>query len=303
MQRRPIKPNFKRLDMLKENYDVNFLFAYTASEDLFQYLEPFVHPDFIDPDNENQQLGKEFSHIENALKEYVIMKGTAIVEQGYKNLITFLIDDVKIDASQIINSNSIEVPLDKIEQLSRKKITSGLLVADSLALSKPYLINKLLSKLLKLDFHNTLRNLPSIISKETLEKYDYEEMEDLQAMFDEKYTIGQEFEQIFEMRNEIAHNIKSPSIEKIWSLGHWIKATSLYLQYGTALVLFYALFCTKNTNFDSLLKLDYFKRRHRMDEPLSKESITILFEKIFGVSSFDLVEYIKSQQEKYRNHK
>jgi len=287
---------------------MDFLTIYTDCEDLVSLLHPY--PIDNPPSNEelNKKLPEEFYHFENPLKEYVVMKGTAIVEQGYRNLITFLIDNIGIDVYSLLNvSNTLEIPIDELEKLSDKKITKGLLIADSLTFSKPYLINKQISKLLKLDFHDTLKNLQYLIP-ETVVENDPEKMNTLEnfwelaGSFDKKHIIAQQFETIFELRNEIAHNATSISLENL-DLHWWIQNISSYLQYGTALVLFYGIFCTKFNDYDSLSKIDYFKRDDNYTNPPSIDEIKEVFEMLFGVTSEKLIEYIKSQQQKYHNSK
>lgn len=302
MPKRTINPNFKKLEMLKKNYDVNFLHAHEACQELLQYLQPYIFPiELIDPDNEDQKLPKELSHLDTALKEYVIVKTCAIVENGFKNLIIFLIDHVKVDFSLIRKFDHIEIKFDDIDAMLNKKISKGLLIANEVSLSKPYLINSCMSKLLKLDFHNSLGGIvKATVSPDAFDQKNVVDLIDLFLILSNFDGMKKEFEEIFEMRNQIVHNIESPSLNNIKDLWNWVDGNSLYLHYGIAFVLFFALFCTKNPNKNSLLQLDYFKNQKR-DKSISESDVMEIFEKIFGISSLDLKKYIHEQQKQYKN--
>jgi len=305
--RRPMRVNFWRLDKLMQHYDMDFLTLYVDCQSLRAFLFPRFDCDPNDIDDIIEiKLPNEFQHLKDPLNEYVVLKTIAIVENGFRNLIIFLIDHIGIDYSSLPNiSKTLEIQIDDVDRLSDKKLTKGLLITDSLTLSKPYLINSIFSKLLKLDFHDSLKKLCDLIDLERFQnELDWENvfmnLQMLETSLDTKYDIALEFETIFQKRNEIAHNAESPSLEK-FDLDLWVSNCSLYIQYGTAFVLFYVIFCTKFDDYTSLSKLDYFRRDKDDSSSVTLEEIKEVFELLFGVSTEILIDHIKEQQQKYRN--
>lgn len=300
--RRPIRVNFKRIDTLKQKFDYSFLTSYMDCYDLSDCLQDMNE---IIPEAPYFKKTEDIpERLKQPLREYVIVKGTAIVENGFSNLVTFLVDTIGIDIYKSHKISSLEINIDDIDKLSEKKITKGLLVSDILHFGKPFLINFEISRFLRLDFHDTLSKLYTLISDEDFENDPelmgaYTHLEELSNITDPKSSMGTHFEEMFEKRNEIAHNATVAPIDENDVL-FWLPLIALYMEYGTAFVLFYGIFCTDFKDYNSLSKLDYF-RRDTDDNPIKIEEIKEVFEYMFGISSEKLVDFIKQQQKEFRN--
>ena len=63
---------------------------------------------------------------ENPLKEYVIFKAVAIFEQSFRNLLVFLIDDLKLNIQETLEiGNKITISIDDLNKFSNDKATKG----------------------------------------------------------------------------------------------------------------------------------------------------------------------------------
>ncbi len=298
---RSIKANFRRLEKLKVHYKLDFLTIYADLDDLGSLIFPTHYLGATK--EENEKYDKYFEDYSYALQEYAILKCSAIVEYGFRNLAIFLIDTIGIDIYNSHKISKLEINLNDVDKLSDNKITKGMLISDSLSFGKPFLINIEMSKFLKLDFHKTLANLYSIYPEpdpdKEPERWDtYMDFNGLTSLFDAT-PYAKEFDEIFEWRNDIAHNARYKNLDSD-VLNPWLLDTSLYLQYGTALVLFYGIFCTNFKDYNSLAKVDYFRRDVDDANPITIDEIKEVFELLFGVETEKLIEFIRQQQREYR---
>ena len=306
MPARPINANWRRYSKMKQNYDHEFLNPYEDFENLSQYIRPFLPWEQIgEPEHEGKNYDVGYEH---ELKEYVIFKAVAIVEQSFRNLLVFLIDDLKLNVHEVVGKqNKISISINELDKILTDKPTKGLLIAESLTsrINKPYTINETFSKILKLDFHDTLSNLYTIYNNEdnhglssinfvgglkTLSKIFENENED-----SEPYS--KEFLRIFKLRNDIAHNTKHMAFydndsmlkNEELDLHKWLSSVLAYVSFGTKLIAFYGIFRPR-----SQLVHEYTLE--------STEEIKRFFESSFGTSIEKVSEYIKLQQKKYKSN-
>ncbi len=297
---RLIKANFRRLDKLKEHYHMDFLTVY---DDLFDLSSLLYSMKYLNTSEEDQRkYDKFYENYSIALKEYVVLKSTATIEYGFRNLVIFLIDSIGIDIFESHRISSLQIGISDIDRLADKKITKGLLISDQLSFKNPYLINKEISKFLKLDFHKTLASLYTLVPEEP--DKDPEKFATalyLQVISDlfEIEELTEQFNTFFDQRNDIAHNAVYLKLEAE-AINSLLVYCSYYLQYGTAFVLFYGIFCSDFKDYNSLSKLDYFRRDVGDSNPITIDEIKEVFELLFGGETEKLIEFIKEQQREYR---
>jgi hypothetical protein len=312
MQSRPIKPKWGRISKMKENYDYMFFTPFDDFENLSQYVRPFVPWDLLDEDIEKEALAnisKTHEILENPLKEYVIFKAVAIVEQSFRNLLIFLIDDLKLNIQKSLGiGNKITIFIDDLNKYSNSAPTKGFMITDSISnqINRPHVINETFSKILKLDFHDTLKNLHTIVDNKDSIYY----LDILSKIFENNSdSHNEEFEKIFQLRNLIAHNSKHEKFyeyesimknEKI-DLHLWLMRLFSYVSIGSALVSFYGIYFTKFNNLEELVKKEIFPR-YSTEKDHTVEDIKDYFEKTFGTNIEKVSEYIKLQQEKYKQN-
>ena len=297
----PMKPKYRRYGKMKQNYDYAFLATYEDFENLSQYISPYMPWDL----RGEQELKENNVMPENPLKEYVIFKAVAIFEQSFRNLVVFLIDDLKLDIQEPLGiGNSITISIDDLNKFSNDKATKGFMITDSISgkINRPFLINQTFSKILKLDFDDTLKNLHVI--NEDKSNFNSFQLNRLSNIFnnnqDDPDSYGDEFDRIFQLRNLIAHNSKHAAYYENESiikndkmdLDRWLLSICAYVDYAINLITFYGIFCTKFDDLGKLVKKEIFPR-HSTEKNFTENDIKEFFEREFGTSIEKISEYIK----------
>jgi len=335
----PMKPKYRRYGKMKQNYDYEFLSTYDDFENLSQYIRPFrpweQWSQIGDPEHEEIENTHGW---ENPLKEYVIFKAVAIFEQSFRNLLVFLIDDLKLNIQESLEiGNKITISIDDLNKFSNDKATKGFIITDSISgqINRPFLINQTFSKILKLNFDDTLKNLhivnedkknfnsfqlnqlSNIFNNNQDDKLDTvntkEKLKDFTNIFnnnqDDPDSYSDEFERIFQLRNLIAHNSKHAAYYENESiikndkmdLHRWLRSICAYVDYAIKLIIFYSIFCTKFDDFEKLAKKEIFPRV-LTEKNYTVNDIKEFFEREFGASIEKVSEYVKSQQDKYQQN-
>ena len=271
MKSSPIKTKWGRYGKMKQNYDYEFLNPYDDFENLSKFIQPFVPWELLDDSVEEHS-----NPYENELKEYVIFKAVAIMEQSYRNLLIFLIDDLKLDVHESLGiGNKITISINDLNKISKNNVTKGFLITESLSsqINRPFLINQTFSKILKLNFHDTLSNLYTIYNNENNSSFPMNHLGGLKTLSEifenennDSEPYEKEFLRIFELRNHIAHNVKHTSFyegESIleneeMDLHKWLASLLAYVSFGIKLIAFYGIFCSKFNNLESLSKMEIF---------------------------------------------
>ena len=207
MIRKNIKFNKRKLEKTEDFH--GFFDVLTALQDL-----------------DNRILEKATSldpFLQNHLLDYVIIRNVTLIENGFRQLIQNLINYREVDLKILFHSDQIEIPISELPKISQKNISTGEIVASNFNLQNLYIINSVLSKIFKLDFFITLKE---ILNKK--ENHD-----------DESKKLIQNWDSLkkfFEIRNDIVHYFDKHNSFRVDEMKNFISLSSILLQYSEMLI-------------------------------------------------------------------
>ena len=136
------------------------------------------------------------ARVRESLGNYLVIRLVSMTDYYFSNRLSRMIDEGKLDASKVMDKKSLD------EELNKGHYTAGKLVAMNFNYSNYEDIQKILSKLLDLDFLSTVREL------ERTEPYKYVEgANSLDNNWDD-------FRKMFDLRDDIAHEMKDSKLSK-----------------------------------------------------------------------------------------
>ena len=94
---------------------------------------------------------------ERSVKNYLIIRFVTTIEVYFNELIASLIDTYKMPTQGIFEDEKIELPLSRLDDVSKGKITKGKIIATSFTFQNINDIDKVLSKILGFGFLEELK--------------------------------------------------------------------------------------------------------------------------------------------------
>jgi hypothetical protein len=131
------------------------------------------------------------ARVREPLGNYLVIRLVSMTDYYFSNRLSRMIDEGKLDASKVMDKQSLD------EEVNKGKYTAGALVATNFNYSNYDDIQKILSKLLGLNFLSTVREL------DRTHPYEYVEGG---ISLDNNWD---DFRVMFDLRDDIAHEIRT----------------------------------------------------------------------------------------------
>jgi hypothetical protein len=136
------------------------------------------------------------ARVRESLGNYLIIRLVSMTDYYFSNRISRMIDEGKLDASKVMDKKSLE------EELKKGQYTAGAFVGTNFNYSNYEDIQKILSRLLDLNFLSTVREL------DRTDPYKYVKGAiSLESNWDH-------FREMFDLRDDIAHEMKDAKLSK-----------------------------------------------------------------------------------------
>ncbi len=154
-----------------------------------------------------------------AIKNYVVINLVTIIESTLRSLVKVAIDSNDKKIKKILDRDEVIIPLSIFDQVKKSELTKGEIVATHFNLQNPLIINKIFSKILGMNYFETIKE----ILKESIKVGGLEDWANLDTKPKSVLQGWGKFEKLFEQRNLIVHNIDK---EVNFSIDELIKLTS-----------------------------------------------------------------------------
>lgn len=147
--------------------------------------------------------------ITKQLKNYLVIRLVTVLETFFRNKTIKIIDENNFEISGLFNKGELTIALSDFEEIQKTEFTKGRIVATNFNFQNINEINFVYSKLLGVDFLETVKQATTL--KELLDNG----TEVTRDLLPSLYSNWTELLGIFQIRNEIIHNIRSVNdIEK-----------------------------------------------------------------------------------------
>lgn len=159
--------------------------------------------------------------ISTHLKNYFVIHLVTIIENHFKETLSFVVDNHKIDVFQLLDKNEISIPITKLDELQKIKITKGKIVASNFNFQNISEINHVFSTIFGINFLTNIKKLAKkhLITRLLDDKHPYKkEIEKKENYFIEFWA---DFLKIFSLRNSLVHSTKTNvtwDAEKLWHM-------------------------------------------------------------------------------------
>lgn len=95
---------------------------------------------------------KKNPELSTNLKDYIIVRAVTILETYFTDLIIQLIDDYKMSSHGIFDDDTLNIPIRRLDDIKQDEVTRGKIIATSCNLQDISEVNRILSKILDMDF-------------------------------------------------------------------------------------------------------------------------------------------------------
>jgi len=226
--------------------------------------------------------------VNDAAKNHIIIKLVSLIEDSFKKIVKDQVDLWEGNMGELFQSNKILISISDLDSIKNSEFTKGALVASNFNFQNPFVIDSTMSKILNLDFFETLKSLCNMTAdSELIPKIDAEKKEAelfLKARTDLVNHWG-DFLQLFKFRISIAHN-SGPDIYTSNNQIEWFIAdTYWFLFYGYLLAHTVGLIRTNQIN-----EVDYIEDAFTVKFSRIKKLITDKSDKYL---SYDLKKNYK----------
>jgi len=241
MRSRYVKFNLKKIEGL-EIFDENKM--RNSIQPLFAQLEE------LDSLDENTA---------NSCKKYIIINLVTIIEDSFKGILKKQIDVYNGNVESLFPAPYISIPISVFDSIKKDGFTKGAIIASNFNLQNPTVIDQTMSKVLNLNFFETIQEICSRKpDKEILIHDPYAVDADVSAFAESRNQLADtwtNFFELFDFRNRIIHSLSDIEIDK-QEINCWITDTFWFIQIAEALS--FAVGVINNKSFEELEKLEYF---------------------------------------------
>ena len=157
---------------------------------------------------EEQELKEKSDHsISILMKNYVIVRLVSLIEYHLKALIALLIDEWNINPKRVLDSDSISIELNVIQNFKSEQYTKGRIIIAHIDKMNAKLITKILSKINRLDFFGWYAGIVGTTKPEALNAKK-EKQKQPKALDEPKKAHYQDmFFNLYKQRNDVIHNL------------------------------------------------------------------------------------------------
>ena len=142
----------------------------------------------------NKKPSKE---LEQVLKKYLIIRTVTLIEEFYKNTVSYYIDDFNFQPKGLFQEEQLTISLSNLELLTKEKITKGKIIASSFNFQNPDDIHLVMSKMINDNFFEKMEKVFDANAKWASKNNNKSAI-----------ITMKNFLEIFDLRNSIVHTMK-----------------------------------------------------------------------------------------------